>query len=164
MAKVCSKCKEEKSFEFFFKNKTRKDGYAPYCKPCQAAANKVSNQKHKEDRNAFARSWRKENREKHLNTLKKYRDKNKPLRASLQMKRKAAKLQRTPSWLSEFDLLKIKCLYQVAAMRTKESGQEWQVDHIVPLQGKTVCGLHVPWNLQVIPAIDNLKKNNTFNG
>jgi hypothetical protein len=164
MCKVCSKCKTEKNFEFFSKNKTRKDGYAPYCKQCQAVANKESNQKHKEDRNAFARSWRQDNREKHLNTLKKYRDKNKPLRASLQMKRKAAKLCRTPSWLSDFDLLKIKCLYQVAAMRTKESGQAWQVDHIVPLQGKTVSGLHVPWNLQVIPALDNLKKNNKFNG
>jgi hypothetical protein len=75
-------------------------------------------------------------------------------------KYQANKIQRTPKWLSEFDLLKMKCLYQVAAMRSQESGQDWHVDHIVPLQGKNVSGLHVPWNLQVIPKKDNLSKSN----
>ena len=77
-------------------------------------------------------------------------------------KRRASKLQRTPAWLTEFDHLKMKCYYQVAAMRTRESGEVWHVDHIIPLQGKNVCGLHVPSNLQIIPAIENMRKNNHY--
>jgi hypothetical protein len=78
-------------------------------------------------------------------------------------KRRSAKLQRTPAWLTPFDLLKIKCIYQVAAMRTRESGEVWHVDHIIPLQGKNVSGLHVPSNLQIIRGVENLKKNAQFN-
>lgn len=76
--------------------------------------------------------------------------------------RRAAKLQRTPAWLSDFDKIKIKCLYQLAAMRNRESGQTWHVDHIIPLQGEFVSGLHVPNNLQVIPAIENMRKSNHY--
>jgi hypothetical protein len=76
--------------------------------------------------------------------------------------RRAAKIQRTPAWLTEFDKLKIKCLYQLAAMRTRESGYIWHVDHIIPLQGEFVSGLHVPDNLRVIPALDNMRKSNQY--
>jgi hypothetical protein len=76
--------------------------------------------------------------------------------------RRAAKIQRTPAWLTEFDKLKIKCLYQLAAMRNRESDQKWHVDHIIPLQGEFVSGLHVPDNLRVIPALDNMRKSNLY--
>lgn len=76
--------------------------------------------------------------------------------------RRAAKLKRTPAWLTEFDKLKIKCLYQLAAMRNRESGQKWHVDHIIPLQGELVSGLHVPSNLRVILATENLSKNRYY--
>ena len=77
-------------------------------------------------------------------------------------KRRSAKLQRTPTWLTHFDLLKMECIYQVATMRTRESGEIWHVDHIIPLQGKNVSGLHVPANLQIIRGVENLKKNAQF--
>ena len=75
-------------------------------------------------------------------------------------KRSAAKLQRTPSWLNKDDLWMIEQAYELSALRTKMFGFAWHVDHVIPLQGKLVSGLHTPYNLQVIPAIENLRKNN----
>ena len=72
----------------------------------------------------------------------------------------ANKLKATPSWLTESHNLQIQCKYSLAQMFSRETGIQHHVDHIVPLKGKTVCGLHVPWNLRVIPAVDNLRKSN----
>ncbi|MBU3668272.1 MAG: hypothetical protein FGM53_07065 [Rhodocyclaceae bacterium] len=77
-------------------------------------------------------------------------------------KRRAAKLKRTPTWLTEDELWMISQAYSIASVRTKMFGFAWHVDHIVPLQGEAVSGLHVPWNLQVIPGRDNIAKNNAF--
>jgi hypothetical protein len=77
-------------------------------------------------------------------------------------KRRAAKLQRTPKWLSVDDFWLIEQAYEVAALRSKATNIAWHVDHIFPLQGELVSGLHVPTNLQVIPWFDNLSKANKF--
>jgi len=77
-------------------------------------------------------------------------------------KRRAAKLQRTPAWLSEDDLWLIEEVYALAKLRTDIFGFSWHVDHIVPLQGKTVSGLHVPLNLRVIPWKDNVAKGSKW--
>jgi 5-methylcytosine-specific restriction endonuclease McrA len=79
-------------------------------------------------------------------------------------RRRASKLKATPSWLSKSQLTAIKCKYSLAIMFTKCSGVPYVVDHVVPLRGKTVSGLHVPWNLQVITATENLKKSNKLQG
>lgn len=77
-------------------------------------------------------------------------------------KYQSSKIQRTPKWLSDFDKLKIECIYSVAAMLTRHNGESWHVDHVIPLQGKLVSGLHVPSNLQVIRGTDNMVKLNKF--
>lgn len=91
---------------------------------------------------------------------KKYAQNNKGKVNAAVAKRAAAKLQQTPSWVSEDDLWVIEQAYELAALRTDVFGFAWHVDHIVPLQGKNVSGFHVPYNLQVIPAVDNLRKGN----
>ena len=65
-----------------------------------------------------------------------------------------------PEWLTEFDLFVIQEYYYKAKRLEELTGQKWHVDHIHPLKGKDVCGLHVPWNLQLLPALHNLKKGN----
>ncbi len=83
---------------------------------------------------------------------------------SRQAHRRATKLRATPPWLTDEDRALIRLLYQEAVALTMSTGIEFHVDHIVPLRGQTiygaVSGLHVPWNLQVIPASHNLRKHN----
>tara|TARA_R110002096_G_scaffold162983_1_gene330293 strand:+ start:1016 stop:1471 length:456 start_codon:yes stop_codon:yes gene_type:complete len=71
-------------------------------------------------------------------------------------RRRAARLSATPPWLSEEELKEVDTFYMISQWYS----EDMHVDHIIPLQGKGVCGLHVPWNLQVIPALDNLVKGN----
>lgn len=77
-------------------------------------------------------------------------------------KRKMSIKQATPNWLSEFDNLFIKEIYSLAVLRSKATGVKYQVDHIIPLHGKNVCGLHVPSNLQLLTAEENLKKRHWY--
>ncbi len=103
---------------------------------------------------------RNENTESYKSYLKQYQLDNPSKFAQITAKRRAAKLQRTPKWLSELNLQQIEIFYEAAAALTKELSIRFEVDHIVPLQGKNVSGLHVPWNLQVITKIENLSKSN----
>lgn len=68
--------------------------------------------------------------------------------------------QATPLWLSRKHKTEIRQLYQMAITMTKTTGEQYVVDHIVPLRSETVCGLHVPWNLRVITQSENLVKSN----
>jgi len=76
--------------------------------------------------------------------------------------RRAAKRQASPLWLSEDDKWLLKEIYETASLRSKLTKVNWHVDHIVPLKHDSVCGLHVPWNLQVITAAQTISKHNRF--
>jgi hypothetical protein len=62
-----------------------------------------------------------------------------------------------PAWA---DQSAIAAVYADAARITLETGIPHEVDHVIPIAGKTVCGLHIAANLQVIPAIENRRKSN----
>lgn len=101
-----------------------------------------------------------ENPETFKRYAKEYQLNNLPKYAQISGKRRAAKLQRTPKWLDKLQLEHIQMFYDSAATLTKELNIKFEVDHIVPLQGDNVSGLHVPWNLQVITKTENLRKSN----
>lgn len=75
--------------------------------------------------------------------------------------RRAAQDARMPSWLTAADHLEFDSIYKYCS-GLRAAGLDYHVDHIVPLRGKSVSGLHVPWNLRVIPAVDNMRKGNRF--
>jgi len=106
--------------------------------------------------------YRLENPEKRKQTTRNWRQNNKHLVAAAQQRRHAAELKRTPGWLSDDEHWVMQQAYEIAAVRTKLFGFPWHVDHIIPLQGRRVSGLHVPLNLQVIPGVENMRKLNKF--
>lgn len=117
------------------------------------------------------------NRERVLETVKRYAEKNKDIikikaqeynknnpeigRANSALRR-ARKKNASPKWLTATHLATIKSIYKAANNLSKKTGVAHHVDHIVPLSGKLVCGLHVPWNLQVLTQYNNLSKHNKF--
>jgi len=66
----------------------------------------------------------------------------------------------TPPWLTREQKGQIRELYKIAITMTKTTGEQYVVDHIIPLRSEVVCGLHVPWNLRVVPRQENLLKSN----
>ena len=66
----------------------------------------------------------------------------------------------TPKWLTENQRMEIRLKYRLAIELSRATGERHAVDHIIPLHGESVCGLHVPWNLQVLTQKDNLLKYN----
>ena len=91
---------------------------------------------------------------------KRYKKNHPEVKRAAGARRRAAKLSATPPWLNHKMELEIRRIYAMASRMSKRDGIEYHVDHIVPLQGATASGLHVPWNLQIIPALDNIVKKN----
>lgn len=77
-------------------------------------------------------------------------------------RRRLEKISRTPPWLTDGMRADIDRIYEESRRLTKETGIPHEVDHVVPLQGTKVCGLHVPWNLEVVTKALNRSKHNKF--
>jgi hypothetical protein len=159
--KICKTCQTLKPISEFYKQAARGGyGVRGSCKVCD-------NQKKKEYRQTLGdnllerkRQEYERNKEVRLANKKQYRQNNKGKINALVAARKKVIKQRTPKWLTETDKQMIVDIYNLAALKTKIFGFSWHVDHVIPLQGKTVSGLHVPNNLQVIDGIENIKKKN----
>jgi len=109
---------------------------------------------------ARKQAYRAANLEQVKLAYKRYYEANYPRMLAKRNKQHADKLQRTPSWLTADEHWMIEQAYELAAMRTARFGFPWHVDHVIPLRGKLASGFHTPYNLQVIPAVDNLRKSN----
>ena len=173
--KICCTCCKSKSIADFYKTTTTKDGYYRRCKSCHAVSVKEWQEKNKGKHLENCRKWQKENPDKQRIALKTWRDRNKEryrnneyewrAKNSISIyarnnKRTNLQKQATPKWA---DPDKIALVYAEARKLNLTSGIKWHVDHVIPLVGKTVSGLHVAENLRIVTASVNLRKSNTFN-
>jgi hypothetical protein len=160
--KICSKCKISKEITEFTKDKYKNSGCKSSCKKCNAKSYKSYCEKNPDKVRETSRNYTLRNHEKEKLRYQTYRKNNLEKNAAYAASRRFAKGKATPKWLSETQKQEILHFYLLAKDCEVVSGQKYQVDHIVPLKGKNVCGLHVPWNLQVLPADINMSKGNRY--
>jgi flagellum-specific peptidoglycan hydrolase FlgJ len=179
--KVCNKKKQPNEF-YINKSGSKKGKIVNYtCKLCSSeiAKNKPDEIKQarkeylkeyhkrnyeeiKSKRLDYFREYYKTNKEKQQVNSKVWRENNPDLNAAKEARRRCAKLNRTPSWMTKEEESRIKSIYKMCRAISKKTGIPHQVDHIIPLQGKLVSGLHVASNLRIITRTENASKHNSF--
>ena len=174
--KRCSTCKLGKDIGGFYRNRASLDGLCNTCKDCDRARKKsnetdklsriIRDRKNRDRLNAYHRKYAKENRDKYQKYAKTYADKNRERIRELNRKSYNSEKQRPKNNARAALRRALKVSATLPGFK-KELEAKYQgcpkgfhVDHIIPLKGVNVCGLHVPWNLQYLSAEENVKKGN----
>lgn len=160
--KFCNGCTQELPLSKFGVDRSKWHGLTARCKPCMASAAKASRDKDPEKARETVRRYRKRHYEKELARNMRYVKANPEVFARASAKRRADKLKATPQWLTEEHKQELKEIYANARRLSNAVGIPFHVDHVIPLRGCGVCGLHVPWNLKPIPAKVNMAKGNKY--
>jgi len=187
MRKVCSACKKEKSIDDFHKCSSKKDGRQSFCIECscerkadwrknnkdrasETSARWYRNNKEKKDEQSSR--WRKNNKDKVSKIYARWCEKNKEKKAETrhswgidnrdrlarnQARYRASKLRASVDFGNKGC---ISIFYRERDWISSVLNKKYHVDHVVPLQGENVCGLHVETNLRIIPASHNISKSN----
>jgi hypothetical protein len=170
-SKLCTKCGVRKLLSSFSKHQNRKDGVQVYCRPCMADIRKENEYDKKRwadptlREQSIARRKRTiaADREHWLNywriKAQQQRIEQPGLKRQWNIKRKYNRLRATPAWA---DMEAINRIYYEAARLSQLDGIKRNVDHIIPLKHKLVCGLHVENNLQILTKKENETKHNRF--
>ncbi len=171
----CKACSAERYRRWHEQNADAKREYSRlYCEANAEAMreyNRRWREQNPEKERERHRRWREQNAEKAREKDRRWREANAEaaraygrhyskanphiFRASA-ARRRASLVQSTPAWSDGETVARI---YRVAALATRAFGEQYHVDHIVPLRGKNATGLHVHCNLRVIPARENSRKN-----
>ena len=168
--KVCTSCGIEKNLSEYGKAVTCADGTRSYCKACHKLRKDAWRHKNREHHNKKCRDWAAKNQSKNREIKRRCSNKrtiegksatskrawwtkNRDKCLGALRKRRIALRLATPAWV---DLEEIKSVYEKAA------SAGLTVDHIVPVNHAVVCGLHVPWNLQIISRSENSRKGNKY--
>lgn len=172
--KICSVCGEDKFFEDYYSRKDRRIGIRPQCKECskelRIKQEKNNPENHVKENQKFyfnhIEKMKEIRKERYWQNAEKYREdtnlwrKLNPEKVKLKAQGMRHHLRKvTPPWA---DKAKIREIYKKARKMTVTTGINYHVDHIIPLNGKLVMGLHVHENLRIIPAHENLVKSNNF--
>jgi hypothetical protein len=166
--KTCSTCGLEKLLSEYSPRKGRPLGVHYSCKVCLALRAKEARKTKKlspdqrESARLRAELWRKQNPLRNRQMKSSWRSRNLHIKNANSARRRSSKLKATPAWLSEEMQMEIQSFYWLTQDLKSITGEEYHVDHVIPLINPNICGLHVPWNLQVLPADLNLQKGNTY--
>lgn len=159
-SKFCNSCRTFKDIICYYKHPANKDKLTTKCKECLKNYQISYNKANADARRSYGKRRYQQDPIKRINKVLQHAKENPSLYANRAMARYAAKLQRTPKWLTQEQKAQIKWAYDRAAAYTAFSGIKYEVDHIIPLQGENVSGLHVPWNLQILTKSENVSKGN----
>jgi hypothetical protein len=136
---------------------------ASKCRECAKAYNKKHYSENAETYISRAREWRLAQPDRARELFNESKKRLRAIDCSKKLAENALRVdyikRATPSWANKFFIAEA---YHIAKVRESMLGGKWHVDHIIPLRGKNVCGLHVENNLQVIPAQVNIRKHATF--
>ena len=167
LTKICTGCQEVKSLDLF--GNSSRDGKKSQCKSCVSEAtakwkaanpDKVKIAKRRQYLNKLAKQGKAPHVKKPPYQKKRTGPKQDPKHRSA--RRKSAIMRARPKALTKEQRSAIRRIYDASQKTTKLTGIQHHVDHIIPLNHPDVCGLHVPWNLQILPASENKKKSNDF--
>lgn len=157
--KKCKQCGVEKALDAFYKHPSGKCGVKSKCKLCYISNQKKYYYDNATERIAYQLEWEKNNRDKKLQNRALYNKRHPEKHLASNAARRARERN---DKLTEEQKRVIQGLYRLAKLYRFITGEHWHVDHIIPLRGERVSGLHIPANLQVVPASYNLSKGNRF--
>lgn len=158
----CRNCENNNDKERY---KIRKEAQLKYKKENYNATEKKKYndsyiERNKEKLILKCRLYYKKNSKKLNEQKRRYEKENKDKVNALASKRYARKVNASPKWITKEQEIEIRSFYEEARLKTVETGIKHEVDHIIPIKGKNVTGLHVPWNLRVITKSENCRKGN----
>ena len=149
----CAPCAKAKALP----TKERRKAYLRQWRAANPGAFKRWTEDNLEHRIAYRRQWYEVRRSERSASYAVWAKANKHVVNALIAKRSAAKRRALPVWAN---LRAIKEIYKEASRLTRETGVRHEVDHIYPLQGRTVSGLHCESNLQILTKVENIRKGN----
>jgi thiol-disulfide isomerase/thioredoxin len=177
--KNCQKCNVEKTaHDNFLWVKTRWHSWCNDCRKIEKRKWYLKNQEseklrgkefyktyypeNKEKITARTIEWQRNNKEKYAAKSRRHYENNKDKAFANSAKRRAAKRNACPVWFDKTMQQQIEQIYANARKISEETGVAHEVDHIIPLVNSAVCGLHVPWNLQILTQFKNRSKRNNL--
>lgn len=157
----CCECMREDHFKYYPLHRDKylrviKDWAQTNGKAVAAASQRYRDTNH-EEASASTKRWYAANKERKLRENQLWRQLNKGVVQQYGAKRRAMVRQAMPPWVNIDDIVAV---YRESVRLTDTTGVPHHVDHIIPLGGEGVCGLHVSWNLRAIPGVDNMRKGN----
>lgn len=158
--RTCTCCGQTKPITEYHKKTGRVGQFLSHCKTCGKEKKRKWATQNKEKVAAYDKKYREENPEVIRAIARQAYQRRPHVFKEAARRRIAACKQATPNWLSKEDKAAIQYIYAWCHYATQSTGVKHHVDHIHPLKGKNVCGLHVPWNLTVLTAHENSRKSN----